>query len=154
MLHLNANVTAKKLGFSLIELLVVVAIIGILVAVAILTYNGYRANATLGALDSTGTNVIRAFQACITLNAFTGCDTLTELKVTVSNLQTVNPQHANAPNYCVGIEDEIGGETFKGCYSVNAATNTVDSTYNDSTCFVDDGAGTPANSGNQAKESD
>ena len=43
---------------------------GTLAAVAIPAYNRYRSNAARGAFDATGTNIARAFQACVAVNPF------------------------------------------------------------------------------------
>ena len=38
------------------------------------------------------------------------------------------------PNFCADLTKDIGGEVFKGCYSVNAATQVVSTTFNESLC--------------------
>ena len=55
----------QRKGFSLVELLTTVGIIGILSAVAIPSYNKYRQNAAEAAAENSAENLIKAFQACL-----------------------------------------------------------------------------------------
>ena len=97
-------------GFSLIELLVVVAIIGILAAVGILAYSGYTASAKVNAVKSNLTSAIKYIEServkcdlgdttvfgtleCTSLQG--SSSGLTLARHLFNNIQTLLPKHVN-----------------------------------------------------------
>jgi len=134
-------------SYAFCFLCMVLLIIVILGAVAFPAYNKFRSNAlqaVFGATGATGTYVVRAFQACISVNPFTSCDEISELGI---NLDGYNSNEGkSAPNFCVDLKSEIGRETetLKACYSINATTSLVTSTFNKNVCFGDVGGNTCA----------
>ena len=114
---------------------------GILAAVAIPAYNKYRKNAAQGAFFSTASNIGRAFQACIAVNPFASCDSFGELNLQCNQcIQPIPAGQKAAPNLCVNMEEEVGGEVFRGCITSNASTGSVVVTFNQESCYIDSGA--------------
>ena len=73
MLHSKNAKAKKQAGFSLIELLVVVAIIGVLAAVAIPAYQSYQENAKIGVVRGSLNNIIKAYNACLAVESVATC---------------------------------------------------------------------------------
>lgn len=74
MKNVNKAVAKAQQGFTLVELLIVVAIIGILAAVAVPQYSDYTRKAKLAEMDSIVDGYKTAVSICMQLNSKSDCD--------------------------------------------------------------------------------
>lgn len=114
---MNANMNMRQQGFTLIELMIVVAIIGILAAIAIPAYQDYITRAKWSD-DIAGIDAVKlAIAECMQNNAGDGtlCDTAGELGI----LALPTPKHAAGAITLTGAG--VGGATNAGC-SANAGS--------------------------------
>ena len=111
------KILRNKKGFSLLEVLVAVAIIGIISAIAVPRFQDYREQAGIVAGGTSIGNMAKAFHNCAALNNFTSCDSLEDIKITCADCKTTN----NSSDYpiCFGYDKKAGGKDFKLCVSIN-----------------------------------
>jgi type IV pilus assembly protein PilA len=96
----------NKKGFTLIELIVVIAILGILAAIAIPAYSNYKSNAAYAA-DLATAKVI--YDAAITADATTAADTWATF-VPASSYDSTKLDAANT--YAAGAAVKYGVATY------------------------------------------
>ena len=106
-------------GFSLLEVLVAVSIIGIISAIAIPGFQNYRKNAATVAGETSIRNIYSSYQNCIVLKQFNECDSIADLGVTCSDCTEDN----TTGKFCVSITKSVGGDDFKACISIDSTTS-------------------------------
>lgn len=129
----NRKSHAAQRGFTLLELMVVVAIVGILAAVAIPQYQSYTVRARWANNMQYLTGVQTAFTACYVAANVAGCDTWAELGMTASGtgatatLNLPNGSATIAANAELASEIVVSmtGNTSAGSCQVNARLNTA-----------------------------
>ena len=123
-------INTKKKAFTLIELLIVVAIIGILAGVGIPMYNGYMANAKVESSNTNHSNN-KSFIAATLTRCSSGSSTVsidnTAVNCTDATLKTAfidyftkinkNPYDSSKPSMLEGTGDPVLGQTFLGVSS-------------------------------------
>ena len=108
----------NKKGFSLVEVLVAVGLIAIITAIAVPQFQDYREQTGLVAGNTSVSNIARAYQNCMALNAFANCDSLEDIKIECA--ECTNATLGTAPPFCANYSNPAGGKAFRMCVSVDA----------------------------------
>ena len=112
------KVLKNKKGFSLIEVLVAVGLIGIITAIAVPQFQDYREQTGLVAGNTSVSNIAKAYQNCMALNAFTDCDELDKIKISCAECSDATL--GAEPPFCANYKTTAGGKEFRMCVSVDA----------------------------------
>ena len=109
---LLAVLKAKKpKGFSLVELLVVVAILSLLAVVAVPLYTKYRVYAAQGAITGSLHSYGKDFAACLATTAWANCDSLVELGGSCPGCM----DGMSTTSFCISVSKAVAGMTYQGC---------------------------------------
>ena len=138
MLHSKLK-NSRKQGFSLIELLVVVAIIGVVAAVAIPAFQAYQNNAKTQTIVASLSNINKGYKACLVAKPglLTDCDSLTEINVEkqagTTDTRGLNAA-ANRQCFHIKMDTAVPDKKHQGCIEFDTTDgSTIGITYDDGT---------------------
>jgi len=122
----------NKKGFTLIELMIVIAIIGILAAIAIPNFISYRNKAFCSKAETDAQSVIAALSSYFSEPQHTSTPSIDELKSTASlalnnnNTATLTPSGTgNAVIWTITVTDGSGRCPRGGLYTTYMGTSTA-----------------------------
>ena len=107
------NVLKNNKGFSLLEVLVGVSIIGIVSAIAVPQFTSYRENASLTSSNASLKNIEKSFELCMTVKGqVSDCDDLGKINIDCDICSTTK----GSGKFCGQIQTQVGGKTFQACW--------------------------------------
>ena len=107
-------------GFSLIELIVVAAILGVLAASAIAGYSKYLGNTAKKRQETEANMIARAFITCTAGKDFDECSALNKIGFKQQEARGARWTSAKkSPFFCANISETVGGKEYKKCVHIS-----------------------------------